>query len=62
MESNVIVNPNCACPNKKCPVVGKCHECRTAHKKPYCESGAVQQAFARFGFKLYDAMAGRKNK
>ncbi|GHV04157.1 hypothetical protein FACS189485_08950 [Spirochaetia bacterium] len=55
-------NPNCPCANKKCPVIGNCTECRANHKKPYCESGRVQRSFARFGFKIYDAMVGAKNK
>jgi hypothetical protein len=55
-------NPNCTCANTKCPVHGNCDECRANHKKPYCESGAVQRAFAGLGFKVYDALFGMKNK
>jgi len=41
MSQNIVLNPNCNCPNMECPRRGNCMECVEFHKAnskkiPYC--------------------------
>ena len=46
-----MINQNCPCAHKECPIHGDCEKCSAIHPKPrktYCQSSSAKKAFIKF--------------